>query len=341
MAKITPVLASLAMLFTISACQGPTIQQQVLMPAKQSGMQDAKVLAVVGFGQGINSTQSSKLEAHLANIQVQGKSYFTLVDRTRLDTVLEEQRMVNDSGLFDETYATRLGRLVGADTIISGQGSKTDYQITKETQRISQCQESNEKGKCLKRAMKDIVCRRYNARNEITFRATSVETGRLVFAKNYAGTATHKTCPGSQTATPTRAELTDRALNKILRELRYDVAPYTRTSHITLKKDDDSQLKKDKRAKEFFKSGLAFADAGRMDRACNLFRQAASVYSQSPAIYHNVGVCAETEGNLDEALQMHERADLLLLKPDRLINQALSRVRNRKANEAKAQQQLR
>lgn len=123
--------------------------------------------------------------------------------------------------------------------------------------------------------------------------------------------------------------------------MRRDVAPYMMLVTIELMDDDDSDLGNNKHAQKLLESGIEFAKNSSMQRACSLFDEASKSYQHSPAIFHNLGVCAEMKKDFSLATSLYQKAESLLQKPDKLINAALVRVSSRMVKEKMVQKQLR
>ncbi|PKN04167.1 MAG: hypothetical protein CVU74_08260, partial [Deltaproteobacteria bacterium HGW-Deltaproteobacteria-9] len=60
----------------------------------------------------------------------------------------------------------------------------------------------------------------------------------------------------------------------------------------------------------------------------------------SPALLYNLGVCAESRGDLDAALSLYKQADKKLGKPDDDLSLALNRTANAIKNKGKLNEQL-
>jgi hypothetical protein len=52
-----------------------------------------------------------------------------------------------------------------------------------------------------------------------------------------------------------------------------------------------------------------------MDSACDLWGEARNIASNSYVLLYNLGVCAESRGDLDAALVLCKQADKILGKP--------------------------
>jgi Flp pilus assembly protein TadD len=124
----------------------------------------------------------------------------------------------------------------------------------------------------------------------------------------------------------------------VKKDFRRDIAPYYVTREIKLMDSTDGIDSPE--AKDKFKSGLAYADKGRMDNACELWGEARNLAGNSPALLYNLGVCAESRGDLDAALSLYKQADKKLGKPDDDISLALNRVSEAVKNKEKLREQL-
>ncbi len=339
--KFLQNILSSSVVFLMLACAGPKIKQDVVMPARENGMKSVKKIAVLGFNGDHQREFSTKLEAFLANVKVNKTPYFTIVDRNTLDTIIQEQKIVSESGLFNEKDAVKLGELSGVDTIVNGFVKWPKMETASFYEERSICTRTNSKGKCKEWGTKKVKCIRQISEFHVTIKAISVQKGDVTFSKNYTGTGENKYCSDSGNkgkALP--SELAQSAIRSTMTSMRRDIAPYVVVMTIELMNDDDSLLDKNKEANRLFESGLEFADKNRMDRACQKFKEATAIYDKSPALYHNIGVCAEINGNLDKALTMHRYADNLLDKPDDHISNALSRIDKKIKNKSTVASQM-
>ena len=202
--------------------------------------------------------------------------------------------------------------------------SVADNRYSVSTQR---CAYTDKDGKCQKWRDVSVRCTRRTANVGFTIRLVNVETGIQSYNRDVSGQAVSESCQGSNRSLEDREAVRKRARQVAYGEVRKDVAPYTVNLSVKLMGDTDG-ITSD-RAKQNIKSGLLFAKAGRLDRACELWREARTLAPQSTAIIYNIGVCAEAAGELDNALALYQEADRLLLKPEPIINEALNRVQKR------------
>lgn len=325
----------------IFACAAPQVTQTVSMPAKEASMTKVKKLAVVNFKGDKQRAFSTQLEALLASIQVQGAQYFTIVERDMLQKVLDELRLNAESGLVKDDDAVRLGELSGADTIVSGAVRGPKHEDIRSEQVRRRCNRYVEKDghkQCAEYISVKVFCTKQLAHIDFTFKAISVEGGEITFVKNYTGEASNLYC-SDKGQKQSRVHLAEAATRKAMDILRRDVAPYDVQVSLSLMKKDRSDI--NSQAKAHLKSGIEFAKSERMDRACEHFRLGVAAFAQSPALYHNLGVCSEIQSDYDKAMRMFKRADALLSKPDKMISSALKRIQVSKNNNDKLSQQLR
>lgn len=335
--KSSLVLALLGPL--LSACVSPSVKTQVLMPAKQSGMVQAKRIGVATLKGDTNGTMSDRLRSFVAGIQVGGQPYFTLVDLDR-KTLMQEQRL-SDSAMFDANTAVELGNLTTADTLLGG-SFRPSYNRTRSQKNVQYCAVQGE-DKCAYFKTKKVNCYAQSAAVELNLRATNVERGIVSFTQSYGATNKHSWCENQLFGTKNkpRADMENRVIAEVLSQLRQDIAPYAVTFNIKFMRKDASNFGGKEGVNQAFASGLDFVNNQRVPRGCEFFRKAAAMYDQSPAIYHNVGVCSETEGDLDRALAFYQKADRLTASPNKIIGVSLNRVQGTLASRSAVQGQLR
>jgi len=250
--------------------------------------------------------------------------------------------------------AAQLGSLSDADTIIAGvvKWPRIKNSIYKEDR--SRCIKLDDKKtsstltsglkikKCLEYEKYQVDCTRQLSKIEYVIKAVSVRNNQMAFAKDYAGSAEHKFCGDKQEQKSMPPfELSLVAIDIALSKMRQDVAPYSVVLTIALIDSDESNLADHRDAKKLLDNGLVFAEEGRMDRACENFKNASEMYTQSPALLHNLGVCAETKNQLDDALRFYRKADGFLEGPNKIIDKALARINGRIVNAEKVANQLR
>lgn len=250
--------------------------------------------------------------------------------------------------------ADKLGLLSDADTIIAGVvkwPQVKNYNYKEDRSRCIKLDDIETSAsltpglktkKCLEYEKYQVSCTRQLSTIEYVIKAVSVQNNQITFTKDYAGSAGHKYCSDKREQKSMEPfELSLVAIDIALSKMRQDVAPYNIVLTIALIDSDESNLVDHSDANKLLDNGLVFAKKGRMDRACENFKNASEMYQQSPALLHNLGVCAETKNQLDDALQLYRKADSLLEVSNKTIDEALVRINDRIENAEKIANQLR
>ncbi len=314
------------------ACAPLQVRQEVLLPAREDGLLNARRVAVPDFEQerrsffsgGLARSARAEIEAVLGSVRSAGRPPFNLIERSRIDDVTRELVRSHGSPLFDEQSAVRLGRLVGADTILMGMLSGPWTDSRHYTVNYQECGRYDGR-KCVYQVSRPSHCQQRAISLKLTLRAVSVESGRIVFAKTYSGTVDDDSCKSVFSS----ATLESQALAAVVGEARRDLVPHTETLALEIMEKPDTGLKGNREARKLFESGVEFAKAQRVDRACEQFTLALAKNAESSALYYNAGVCAEIEGNPDKALVFYRQADRKSDTPVRQYGEALARIQKR------------
>jgi len=336
------VVSFLVGLFVFS-CAPPVIKTTALAPPNYPEAAQLKEVAVLPFDGPGGREFSAEVEAALASSRIGDKQYFTVVERAKIDKIIEEMKF-SQSALTDPTTAVKIGKLLGVKGIymgVAGRPSVNDEAYKEERTTCAYYQTKyDKKGRpyevCAKYMTYTVNCTRRIATFTFVPKLVEVESGRIVYSRSISGSATSSACEdrGSLKSGP---ELIRMAKEKAIGEFKRDTAPYYVTFDIKLMKTGDI---KNKAAEEKMEKGIEFAKAGRLDRACELWNEAAALSPESPSILYHLGVCAEVTGNLNQALELYTKADRLLDKPDDALNSAIMRVKGRIEKQKKLEELL-
>jgi curli biogenesis system outer membrane secretion channel CsgG len=303
---------------------------EATMPAKVPEAASYRRVAVYPFEGRSGEIYRSEIEALLSGITVKQRRYFTVVERSRLDSVLNEQRRAG-SALFDEQSAAEIGKLTGTEAIYMGSVTGENIDDQRYTKSVRRCSAYDNNGKCITWRTDSIPCTNRTATISFTVKLVEVTQGTIPYAKTLTGRSTSSACRGDGRKLDSRANLFRIARQLAYIDLRRDVAPYPVTMKITLLDDTDGIETEFARSR--LSSGIEFARADRLDRACELWLEARGQAPDSVSILYNLGVCAEATGNLKDARNLYRQADRLLSKPNKTINEALDRI-DRRINSA-------
>lgn len=328
----------------LSGC-ATKVRINMLQPAQYHEASLTKAVAVLPFSGPGGYEFAAELESVLSGIGIDDRQYFTLVDRASIDKVISEMKF-SQSGLVDEKTAVRLGKMIGAKGIYTGVVNRNRYDDSSYTEKRSTCTRYEQKrddkgniyrGACLQWRNYTVRCMKRVAQFAVTPKLVDVTTGRVLYAKNLSAMTDSSSCEDTNPLTSDMV-LLEQAKEKVKKEFRRDIAPYYTTREIRLLDSTDGITSPE--AKDKLKRGIEYADKGRMDSACELWGEARNLASGSYALLYNLGVCAESRGDLDNALSLYKQSDRMLGKPDDDISLALSRVSEAIKNRSKLQQQM-
>jgi len=338
------VLFTCAGFFLLTGC-ATKIKVNMLQPAQYHEASLTKAIAVMPFQGHGGKAFAAELEGVLAGIGIDDKRYFTLVDRASIDKTISEMQL-SQSGLVDQKTAVKLGKLIGAQGIYTGIVTLNKYEdnpYREDRQTCNRYERKRDKdgreynGSCISWNRYTVSCMKRVASFAVSPKLVEVTTGRIIYARDISKMADSSGCEDTR---PVQSELVllEKAKESVKNEFRRDIAPYYVTLEIKLMDSTDGI--EQSAAKDKLKRGIEYADKGRMDSACELWGEARIIAPNSYVLLYNLGVCAESRGDLDTALSLYKQADKMLGKPEDDISLALNRVEGAIKNRAKIKEAL-
>ena len=304
----------------------PQIPISQLKPARESNAKKMKRIAVIHDQS--KPTGGAILETNLTNIKLNNSPYFTLVERSQIDSIIKEQKL-NDGMLTNSATRIKLGKLTGADTLINASYSaKVDS--SRYSEERSECVEKGDNWyKCKRRREYTVSCTKKTAVVILEPKAVSVESGQIIFSNHYSEIAESKVCKDSNDAQRTDEELVGSALARVTDSLKFDLAPFTLTTDVDLMEGDSSSMPDD--AEKMFDMGIEFAQEGMYENACQMFSKAQTKYSSSIAITYNNAVCAEFLADVEMADAFYSKATTMTDDIDelKLVMEGETRIKQR------------
>lgn len=326
----------LALILISSGC-ATKIKTTMLAPAKSHEASTLKRIAVLPFSGRGGTNLNADIEALLVKIRVNDKPYFSVVERSAMRKILREQAF-HLSGAVDQKTAVKIGRLVGAEGVILGTVARNITEDGRYSETRSKCVSKDKDGKCKEKRRYSVSCTQRDAYFSFIPKVVNVATGEIVASDALTGYSTDRACRDSGQPLRGREEMLAEAKSQALSKFRLIMAPYHVSVEIVLLDDDDTNPPD--AAEDRIKRGIEWAEAGRLDRACELWHEAYDIHPQGYAIPYLLGVCAEMAGDLDKALKYYQKADRMTGEPVEEISQALGRVRARMEKEKRLNQQL-
>lgn len=349
--RLSSACVGVAAIVVAAGCAAPKIETAQLVPARNQEASSLKRVAVLPFTPFNGADVTGDVETLLAGIVINDSRYFDVVERQRLSALLAEMRLAS-TGVIDDSTASRLGKMLAANGVYLGRVSRNDWSDQRVAERRQICtqyeQRRDRQGNlfnagCLRWQETTAQCTIRTAFFEFAPKLVSVESGAIVYARDHAGEVQAKACSepgagGSQPLSDPRTLLAE-ARRKALDSFRLDVAPSTQARSIVVL--DSADRIAAPAAKERFKAAVTFAGGRRLDRACEIWQELAATESNSPELAYNLGLCAETSGDMGRALELYTAADRQLNAPNSTITSALERVRKDSQDRSRLERQLR
>ena len=341
---MTKLLFLLLCTAILSACSAPRVRSMTLVPSSYHEAARLKSLAVLAIDGKGGKALTAEIEAALATVEADGRPYFTLFERNRLDRILEEQDR-DAHQLADPGTAAEIGRLAGVMGVVAGNAARTlsdsSYRekrtICLEREAPPQNAKKGE-GKCVLSEQRSVPCTKRELVLTFTPKIIEVATARIVYTRALRATRSDAVCGDSGRPLASEAVLYGQAKESVLATFIKDIAPHYETFQFSLMNSDDGIRLPE--ARKSFEAGLDFAGNNRLDRACELWQSAAPLAPDAPAIQFNLGVCAEIGGELSKAQAQYQKADRLVKEPNNDISLALSRINAALANQRQLDEQL-
>jgi len=307
-----------AALFLSGCAQKVTVM--VLEPAQISAASSTKSIAVTPFHHDTVSL-ADKIEAALSNQKIDKKPYFTVINRTDLNKIIDEQKIQN-SGLTDESAAVEAGNLLGVQAIISGSVGRPSLHDNRYYVTRTKCQGKGADQRCWE---VQVTCIKRTVDLSSQIRMINVATGEIIYADNVSRQQSWSRCADDSKTLPTTQSGAQYIANSIANDFAYKLTPHYRRLSVTLLKDPDLDYSDEQ--EKLLESALVYIKQSRYDKAEELLqRLIESTASQSYLPFYNIGVIYEARGDFNVAQEYYMAADQLTVEPVNEISRAVLRI---------------
>ncbi|MBN2817215.1 MAG: hypothetical protein JXQ67_11065 [Campylobacterales bacterium] len=311
-------LMSMALLMLLSGC-AQKVNVRALEPAEIDRVANTKKIAVMAF-ENDRVGLSGKIEANLASFKIDSKSYFTMISRNDLNKIISEQRVQN-SGLVNQKTAVKVGELIGAQAIISGNVAKPTSEDSYFYEIRTRCADK----KCSELVYYQVRCKKRAVGLSAELRIVDVQRGDIIFGDTLNKYAEYKHCSDYSNALPSTEMAAQRLATSMANEFTYRLTPHYKVFGVTLLEEPDLDYTDEQ--EKLLEVSLQYIEHGRFDKAEQFLSELIdSTGSQSYVAFYNLGVTKEAQGNYKEAKEYYEQADSLMLEPVEEINAAVLRI---------------
>lgn len=328
--KICCSIATVCLLLALASCAAPRVEMKTTRPAKYPEAARLRSLAIMPFNGRYGDEVAAQLEASLAQIKIEGESYFNVTGSRDTSRGIMT-RSAAPSGV-ELQQAVQLGRRLGVAGVFAGDVLTFDVARNTFSQERLECLDK----KCKNKRTWTVSCEKMDATVEVAPRLIDVVTGNVVYSSRSAANRSEKGCADQGPMTP-QEKLLGSALQEAIGNITRDVAPYTEVIQIRLK---DELYRESGSGKERFASGIKFMRAGDRDRACKIWSDMEIEGTRDANMTFNLAACSEISGDLQMALDRINRGYEELTEPDPdflAAKQRLQTLLNEKSALAKQQ----
>ena len=319
MSRFMIVIPILFLSFFIGGCSSH-VTIKALKPAQVHRASSTKNVAVVAL-QNDRVGLGSKIESILAKHRVENEPFFTIVNRSNINHVLEEQKLQN-SGLVDTKDIINVGNLIGAQAIISGNVGKSSLSDSHFYESRLRCVDS----KCKESYYFKVRCTKRVISLAADIKMVDVARGDIIYADNIARSSSFSHCSDDSRSLPSKESVADDLALSIADAFTYKLTPHYAYFNVELL--DSPDLDYTSEQKELLKNALVYIEQNRYDKAKELLIQLVDTTSQQSYVaFYNLGVLTEAQGDYEKAKTYYEKADSLTSKPVEAINIAYNRIK--------------
>ncbi|MFA9374340.1 MAG: hypothetical protein ACERKK_09285 [Poseidonibacter sp.] len=326
------ILVSFLLLIFITGCAQKT--QIRAIKAAQVTDKAIKNIGVLPFKSDYIA-QSSQIDSTIANVKINDKNYFNLIDRNNISRIMEEKKL-NDSGLVKLIKGNRTEGLAQIETLVTGKVNvsdvatsnylegRTDYDTCVRTA-------YTKKGDayCAKYRTYNVKCKANTYSVNTKVKLIKVSNSKTIFTKNYSASNKIKKCIDQNIVLPTKRDQNTKLAGYIATQLVKDIAPsYV---YFTAELMDEPDIDYTDIQKGLLKTSLVLIENKRLEKAEKLLKKLNKLTNfKSYVALYNYGIVNEALGNVEEALNLFKKAEDISLMTKVEENIAIAIIRAEK-----------
>ena len=321
------LIASLSLVL-VSCASKKKVKISAVEPAQEDQMTGIRTLTFIPF-ENDRIGVGGVIEGAVGNYSLDGtKPYFKVVDRRNINHVLAEQAL-SASWAVNPKERVRVGQMTGAQGIFTGQVLSADSSQSNTTSSRSRCAATNNKGHCTRYESYNVTCQNVNYTLSVLVKLVDSSTGNSLYTNTFADKAEYQKCP-DYGHIPSGGEVMAEMARKISTNLLSKIAPTKYLLEVNMLEDLKDVEDPTDMQEELFKSGIKFADAGRADKALDIFKRLGeSLQWKSYVANFNYAVMLEASGDLLEAQKYYKAADEITTEPNEEVSKGVERIAQR------------
>jgi len=303
----------IAALGVAQAAQAETIRVEGVYASRVDLPADVELVMIDRFQGDFGPDLEIALTERLGNVFISGEPYFDLITPNALSTAVVE---IEDE---DGSVTTRPLR---PDAELRGtvRSEVIELQIDPKIER--ECVARDDDDKCIERREVKIECRKLSVRVDPRLLLTGA-SGEQLYSQTASRLAEKRFC-ADHDVVPSSLDLAGGLIDDLADDVRRDLAPVQSRRDIRVMESRKDLRREDRRP---FRDAVKATDDS-VQVACEGFQALEGTNPEHVSVLFNIGLCHESAGELDEALDYYARA--LVVDPGRdYPADGLRRVRSR------------
>lgn len=311
-------------LFILTSCS-QKVTLSTVEPAKVDRIAQMKKISVMPF-ENDDIKFASNLQASLAQKNVYGKPYFTVINRDKIDEILKEQKF-QYSGLVDKKTTVKIGKLIGVQSIITG--NITDASLHKRY--YSSIRYRCVDKKCTQTREYYVRCIEGTYNLSVNMNISDVQFGDIAYATTLNQKTSYSHCSDYSGGLPGFNYIMNKLSGYIINDFISQISPTKINLRIELL--EDPEIDYTNKQEDLLEYSLEYIKSKRYDKAEQLLSELLSSTNDKCFVAaYNLGVIKELQGEYIAAKQLYDLADELVLEPNEQINQAIIRIKKQLEN---------
>ncbi len=307
-------------LISLTACS-QKVQISAIKPAQIDKIAQYKKIAIDNFSNDYIGF-ANKLESKLSKVQVDSRFFFTVIGRRDIDKVLKEQRL-QLSGLLDKLRVVKIGKLLGAQAIISGSVSDSSMIDTRHYEERTKCEDK----KCKKTYIYNVSCTKRTISMSVELKIISIEDGSIIYGDILSKSKSWDHCLDRSSTLPSKQYGLNLLADTLSGDFVRQMAPYYTYYNVELL--DTPEIDYTDEQEELLEHSLTYIEHSRYEKAQKLLSKLLDSTSDSCYVAaYNLGLIKERDGKLKEAQQLYMLADSLMIEPNSVVDNAIIRIKS-------------
>jgi len=326
------------------------VRIRALNPAEVGSMASKKKVAVTNF-KNDKVGLSGKIEAELARQRLNKKRYFTVLSRKDLNKIIAEQKL-QSSEMVDASTASKVGKVLGAQAIITGDVASANAESASYKQDKKDCLQYYKDGRCAEWHQYKVTCNTTKASVSANINIIDVQEGTIIYADTYVKNYSADSCKNGNISLGlltlntgskqilSRAQALNKLTSDIAKDFVYKLTPNYVYFNVTLLDSIKLDSATDAQKKQF-ENALAYIKAARYDKAKKILNKLMDAFDgKSYVVDYVTGVVYEATGDLKKAKELYTMADDATTEPVPEINAAMIRIDKSIEKSAEAKKQM-